>query len=121
MKTHGAQTPATTKHMYTTGESTESVDPTTAKPGKVTEENIAVTSPPEAPPTSKTTMSIATTLAATKPTTVPLSSSTAGLRVSSPTTGNTSNGAHQRLGQGRGGGEHLGPALKVFEGLCMYV
>ncbi|NWR57692.1 HEG1 protein, partial [Bucorvus abyssinicus] len=112
MKADGAQTPATTKHMYTTGESTEAVDPTTAKPGKVTEENIPVTRPSAAPPASKTTMSIATTLAATKPTTVPPSSSTAGLRMSSPTTGNTSNGAHQWLSQGRGDGEHLGPALK---------
>ncbi|KAK4817162.1 hypothetical protein QYF61_003501 [Mycteria americana] len=82
-KAHGAQTPTATKHVYTTGESTEAVDPTTARPGKVTEENIPVTSPSEAPPTSKTTVSIATTLAATKPTTVPPSSSTTGLRTSS--------------------------------------
>ncbi|XP_075009988.1 protein HEG homolog 1 [Calonectris borealis] len=81
-----AQTPAATKHVYTTSESTEAVDPTTARPGKVTEENIPVTSPSEALPTSKTTVSIATTLAATKPTTVPLSSSTTGLRTLSPAT-----------------------------------
>ncbi|XP_072730924.1 uncharacterized protein [Ciconia boyciana] len=82
-KAHGAQTPTATKHVYTTGESTEAVDPTTARPGKVTEENIPVTSPSEAPPTIKTTVSIATTLAVTKPTTVPPSSSTTGLRTSS--------------------------------------
>ncbi|KAM6348659.1 LOW QUALITY PROTEIN: protein HEG homolog 1 [Alca torda] len=82
-KAHRAQTPAATKHVYTTGESTEAVDPTTARPGKVTKENIPVTSPSEAPPTSKTIVSIATTLAATKPTTVPPSSSTTGLRTSS--------------------------------------
>ncbi|KAF1675019.1 hypothetical protein FQV07_0016539, partial [Pygoscelis papua] len=93
MKAHRAQTPTATKHVYTTGESTEAVDPTTARPGKVTEENVPVTSPSEAPPTSKTTVSIATTLAAAKPTTVPPSSSTAGLRMSSPATGNVSNGA----------------------------
>ncbi|XP_075566494.1 protein HEG homolog 1 [Pelecanus crispus] len=85
-KAHRAQTPTATKHVYTTGESTEAVDPTTARPGKVTEENIPVTSPSEVPPTSKTTVSIATTLAATKPTTVPPSSSTTGLRTSSPAT-----------------------------------
>ncbi|KAM9286910.1 LOW QUALITY PROTEIN: protein HEG homolog 1 [Morus bassanus] len=83
-KAHRAQTPAATKHVYTPGESTEAVDPTTAKPGKVTDESIPVTSPSEAPPTSKTTVSIATTLAATKPTTVPPPSSTTGLRTSSP-------------------------------------
>nr|XP_009928363.1 PREDICTED: protein HEG homolog 1 [Haliaeetus albicilla] len=86
VKAHRAQTPAATKHVYTTGESTEAVDPTTARPGKVTEENIPVTSPSEAPPTSKTTVSMATTLPATKSTTVPLSSSTARLRMSSPAT-----------------------------------
>ncbi|XP_009874287.1 PREDICTED: protein HEG homolog 1 [Apaloderma vittatum] len=86
MQAHRAPTPAATKHMYTTGKSTEAVDPTTARPGKVTEENIPVTSPSEAPPTSKTTVSIATTLAATKPTTVLPSSSTVGLRLSSPAT-----------------------------------
>ncbi|KAM6332455.1 LOW QUALITY PROTEIN: uncharacterized protein O3Q21_002773 [Podargus strigoides] len=85
-KSHKAQTPAATKHVYTTGESTEAVDPTTARPGKVTEENISVTSPSEAPPTSKTTVSIATTLAATKPTTVPPLSSTTRLRTLSPAT-----------------------------------
>uniref|UniRef100_A0A8B9YWC5 EGF-like domain-containing protein n=1 Tax=Buteo japonicus TaxID=224669 RepID=A0A8B9YWC5_9AVES len=86
VKAHRAQTPAATKHGYTTGESTEAVDPTTARPGKVTEEHIPVTSPSEVPPTSKTTVSMATTLAATKSTTVPLSSSTARLRMSSPAT-----------------------------------
>ncbi|XP_054686111.1 protein HEG homolog 1 isoform X4 [Grus americana] len=86
MKAHRAQTSTATKHVYTTVESREAVDPTTARPGKVTEENIPVTSPSEAPPTSKTTVSIATTLAATKPTTVPLSSSTSGLKMSSPAT-----------------------------------
>ncbi|XP_027579405.2 protein HEG homolog 1 isoform X1 [Pipra filicauda] len=85
-KDHRAQTPTATKHMYTTGERTEAVDPTTAKPGKVTEENIPVTSPSETTPTIKTTVRIATTLAATKPTSVPPSSSTAGLRTSSPAT-----------------------------------
>ncbi|NXJ82560.1 HEG1 protein, partial [Trogon melanurus] len=92
MKAHRAQTPAATKHMYTTGKSTEAVDPTTARPSKVTEESIPVTRPSEAPPTSKTTVSIATTLAAAKPTTILPSSSTAGLRMSSPATGNVSNG-----------------------------
>ncbi|NXG59231.1 HEG1 protein, partial [Hemiprocne comata] len=87
-KAHRAQTPAATKYVYTTAESTEAVDLTTARPGKVTEENIPVTSPSEAPPISKNTVSIETTLAATKPTTIPLSSSTAGLRTSSPATGN---------------------------------
>ncbi|NWW86027.1 HEG1 protein, partial [Rhynochetos jubatus] len=87
-KPHSPQTPAVTKHVFTTGQSTEAVDPTTARPGKVTKENIPVTSPSEAPPTSKTTVSIATTLAATKPTTVPPSSSTARPRTSSPATGN---------------------------------
>ncbi|CAN0151642.1 unnamed protein product [Bubo scandiacus] len=85
-KAHRPQMPTATKHVYTTGESTEAVDPTTARPGRVTEENIPVTSPSEAPPTSKTAVSIATTLAATKPTTAPPSSSTAGLRMSSPAT-----------------------------------
>ncbi|XP_035752196.1 protein HEG homolog 1 [Egretta garzetta] len=83
MKAHRAQTPIATKHVYTTGESTEAVDPTTVRPGKVTEKNIPATSPSEAPPTSKTTVNIATTLAATKPTTVPPSSSTTRLRTSS--------------------------------------
>uniref|UniRef100_A0A663N8T8 EGF-like domain-containing protein n=1 Tax=Athene cunicularia TaxID=194338 RepID=A0A663N8T8_ATHCN len=87
MKAHRPQTPTATKHVYTTDESTEAVDPTTARPGRVTEENIPVMSPSEAPPTSKTAVSIATTLAATKPTTTPLSSSTARLRISSPATG----------------------------------
>lgn len=103
MKAHRAQTPAATKHVYTTGESTEAVDPTTARPGKVTKENIPVTSPSEVPPTSKTTVSMATTLAATKSTAVPLSSSTARLRMSSPATGNMANGAHQWWGWGQGG------------------
>ncbi|NXG87589.1 HEG1 protein, partial [Stercorarius parasiticus] len=119
-KAHRAQTPAATKHVYTTGESTEAVDPTTARPGKVTKENIPVTSPSEAPPTSKTTVSIATTLAATKPTTVPPSSSTTGLRTSSTATGNMSNGAHQWWGWGRGDQQCLGPLLRVFERLYMY-
>ncbi|TRZ19829.1 hypothetical protein HGM15179_007288 [Zosterops borbonicus] len=86
VKDHRAQTPTATKHSYTTGKSTEAVDATTAKPGKVTEENLPVTSPSEAPPTIKTTVSIATTLAATKPTTVPPLSSTVGLRTSPPAT-----------------------------------
>ncbi|XP_032859267.2 protein HEG homolog 1 isoform X2 [Tyto alba] len=86
MSTHRPQTPTATKHMYTTGESAEAVDPTTARPGKVTEENIPVTSPSEASPTSKTTVSIATTLAATKPTSTPPSNSTTALRMSSPAT-----------------------------------
>ncbi|NXK82912.1 HEG1 protein, partial [Amazona guildingii] len=94
-KDHRAQTPAATEHVYTTSESTEAVDPTTARPGKVTEENILVTSPSEASPTSKTTVSLATTLAATKPTTVPPSSSTPRPRMSSPATGNVHSGAHQ--------------------------
>uniref|UniRef100_A0A8C0UJM8 Heart development protein with EGF like domains 1 n=1 Tax=Cyanistes caeruleus TaxID=156563 RepID=A0A8C0UJM8_CYACU len=86
VKDHRAQTPPATKHSYTTGKSTEAVHPTTSKPGKVTEENLHVTSPSEATPTTKTTLSIATTLAATKPTTVPPLSSTAGLRTSPPAT-----------------------------------
>ncbi|NXE09527.1 HEG1 protein, partial [Lophotis ruficrista] len=98
-KAHRTQTPVATKHTYTSGESTEAVDPTTARPRKVTEENVPATSPSEAPPTSKTTVSIATTLAATKPTTVSLSSSTTGLRTSSPATGNVYNGTLQRWGQ----------------------
>ncbi|XP_041328657.1 protein HEG homolog 1 isoform X2 [Pyrgilauda ruficollis] len=84
MKDHRAQTPTATKHSYTTGKSTEAMGPTTARPGKVTEGNIPVTSPSEAPPTTKTTVSIATTLAATKPTPAPPSSSTVGLRTSPP-------------------------------------
>ncbi|NXW48211.1 HEG1 protein, partial [Nyctiprogne leucopyga] len=121
-RAHRAHTPAATKHMYTTGESTEAVDPTTARPGKVTEENIPVTSPSEATSTSKTTVTIATTLTATKPTTVPPSSSTTGLRTSSPATGNVSNGAHQWWVQGRGGRNAwvlLQGSLKVY--VCMYV
>ncbi|XP_015490566.1 protein HEG homolog 1 isoform X1 [Parus major] len=86
VKDHRAQTPPATKHSYTTGKSTEAMDPTTSKPGEVTEENLHVTSPSEATPTTKTTLSIATTLAATKPTTVPPTSSTAGLRTSPPAT-----------------------------------
>ncbi|XP_066179188.1 protein HEG homolog 1 isoform X2 [Sylvia atricapilla] len=86
VKDHRAQTPTATKHSYTTGKSTEAMDVTTAKPGKVTEENLPVTSPSEAPPTVKTTVSFATTLAATKPTTVPPLSSTVGLRTSPPAT-----------------------------------
>ncbi|NWW38386.1 HEG1 protein, partial [Panurus biarmicus] len=87
MHDHRAQTPSATKHSYTTSKSTEAMDSTTAKPGKVTEENLHVTSPSKAPPTIKTTVSIATTLAATKPTTVPLPSSTVRLRTSPPATG----------------------------------
>ncbi|RLW04842.1 hypothetical protein DV515_00005644 [Chloebia gouldiae] len=86
MEDHRAQTPTATKHSYTTGKSTEAMGPTTAKPGKVTKENIPLTSPSEAPPTTKTTASIATTLAATKPTTAPPSSSTVGLKTSPPAT-----------------------------------
>ncbi|XP_030310641.1 protein HEG homolog 1 isoform X2 [Calypte anna] len=81
-KAHVTQTPAVTKHGSTTGESTEAVNPTTARPGK--EENIPVTNPSEVPPAS--TVSIATTSAATKPTTVPLPSSTTGLKTTSPAT-----------------------------------
>ncbi|KAI1237323.1 Protein HEG 1, partial [Lamprotornis superbus] len=86
IKDHRTHTPTATKHSHTTGKSTEAMDLTTAKPGKVTEENIPVTSPSEAPSTTKTTASITTTLAATKPTTVPPSSSTVGLRTSPPAT-----------------------------------
>ncbi|NXE90760.1 HEG1 protein, partial [Menura novaehollandiae] len=107
MKDHRAQTPTATKHGYTTGKSTEAVDPTTAKPGKVTDENIPVTSPSEAPPTIKTTVSIATTLAATKPTAVPPTSSTVGLRMSSPATGNVYNQTGQCWGQEPAGQECL--------------
>ncbi|NWR47033.1 HEG1 protein, partial [Regulus satrapa] len=100
VKEHRAQTPTATKHSYTTGKSTEAMDITTAKPGKATEESIPVTSPSEAPPTTKTTVSIATTLAATKPTTVPLSSSTVGLRTPPPATGNVySGGAKNKQGR----------------------
>ncbi|NXD43399.1 HEG1 protein, partial [Copsychus sechellarum] len=84
------QTPPATEQSYTTAESTEAMDLTTAKPGKVTEENIPVTSPTEAPPTTQTTASISTTLAATKPTTAPPPSSTAGLRTPPPATGELS-------------------------------
>ncbi|XP_014727275.1 PREDICTED: protein HEG homolog 1 isoform X2 [Sturnus vulgaris] len=86
IKDHRTHTPTATKHSQTTGKSTEAMDLTTAKPGKVTEENIPVTSPSEAPRTTKTTVSITTTLAATKPTTAPPSSSTVGLRTSPPAT-----------------------------------
>ncbi|NXM11952.1 HEG1 protein, partial [Ploceus nigricollis] len=116
MKDHRAETPTATKHSYTTGKSTEAMGPTTAKPGKVTEENIPVTSPSEAPPTIKTTVSIATTLAATKPTTAPPSSSTVGLRTSPPATGNVCNGSHQWWGQ-----EYLGPTSGLFKELCVHV
>ncbi|XP_064012782.1 protein HEG homolog 1 isoform X4 [Pogoniulus pusillus] len=81
-KARGAETPAATEHMYTTGESTQAMGPTTARPGKVTEESIPVTSP-KALATSKTTVSTAATLAGTKPTTNSPLSSTAGLRMSS--------------------------------------
>ncbi|NXP81179.1 HEG1 protein, partial [Ramphastos sulfuratus] len=113
-KAHGAETSAATEHMYTTGESTEAMDPTTSRPGKVTEESIPVTSP-KALATSKTTVSIATTLASTKPTTISPLSSTTGLRMSSPTTGNASNGTYQRWDQ-----DCLGYTLKTFEGMFMY-
>ncbi|NWH72263.1 HEG1 protein, partial [Piaya cayana] len=89
---HRPQTTIATKHTYTSTESTEAVDPTTARPDKVTKENIPVKRPSEIPSTIKTTVSMASTLVATKPTTVPLSSSTIGLRTSSPATGNMSNG-----------------------------
>ncbi|XP_069717589.1 protein HEG homolog 1 isoform X2 [Phaenicophaeus curvirostris] len=85
-KAHRPQTTIATKHMYTSAESTEAVDPTTARPDKVTKENIPVMRPSEVPSTIKTTVSIATTSVATKPTTVPLSSSTIRLRTSSPAT-----------------------------------
>ncbi|NXA72378.1 HEG1 protein, partial [Thryothorus ludovicianus] len=94
VKDHRARTPTATKHSHTTAKSTEAMVPTTAKPGKVTEENVPVTSPSEAPPTTKTTVSTSTTLAATKPTTVPLPSSTVGLRTPPPATGNVYNGSH---------------------------
>ncbi|NWI07308.1 HEG1 protein, partial [Tichodroma muraria] len=102
VKDHRAQTPTATQHSYTTGKSTEARDLTTAKPSKVTEENIPVTSPSEAPPTIKTTVSIATTLAAAKPTTVPPSSSTVGLRTPPPAAGNVYNGSHQFTSVGPG-------------------
>ncbi|XP_067995131.1 protein HEG homolog 1 isoform X1 [Melanerpes formicivorus] len=86
MKAHRAETPAATKHVYTTGESTEAVGTTAAGPGKVTEESIPVTSPSKTLAPSKTTVSIATTLAGTKPTTISPPSSTTGLRMSSPGT-----------------------------------
>ncbi|NXK58451.1 HEG1 protein, partial [Sylvietta virens] len=107
LKDHRAQTTTATKHSYTTGRGTEAMDTTTAKPGKVTEENLRVTSPSEAPPTSKTTVSIVTTSAAAKPTTAPPSSSTVGLRTSPPATGNVCNGSHQCWGQQQAGQEHL--------------
>uniref|UniRef100_A0A669PF34 Heart development protein with EGF like domains 1 n=1 Tax=Phasianus colchicus TaxID=9054 RepID=A0A669PF34_PHACC len=84
-KTHRAPTPTTTKHIYTTSESTKSVDPTTTVPSKVTKEIIPATSPPLVHPTSKTTVST-TTLTSTKPTTILPSSSTAGMRSTSPAT-----------------------------------
>ncbi|NXU15858.1 HEG1 protein, partial [Pardalotus punctatus] len=106
VKDHRAQTPTATKHGYTTGKSTEAMNPPSAKPGEVTEENIPVTSP-EATPTIKTTVSIATTLAATKPTTVPPSSGTVGLRTSPPATGNMYDGSHQCWSQEQPGQECL--------------
>ncbi|NXQ34662.1 HEG1 protein, partial [Alaudala cheleensis] len=121
MQDHRAQTPTATKHSYTTGKSTEAMEPTTAKPGKVTEGNLHVTSPSEAPPTIKTTVSIATTLAATKPTTAPPSSSTVGLRTSPPATGNVCNGSHQWWGQEQAGQEHVGHTQRVFRELCVHV
>ncbi|POI34785.1 hypothetical protein CIB84_001463, partial [Bambusicola thoracicus] len=84
-KTHRAPTPTTTKHFYTTGESTKSVDPTTTMPSKVTKEIIPATSPPVVRPTSKTTVSTPT-MTSTKPTTILPSSTTAGMRSKSPAT-----------------------------------
>ncbi|NXE56002.1 HEG1 protein, partial [Casuarius casuarius] len=107
-KTHRPHTPAATKTVYATGQSTEAIDHSTADTGKVTEERLPVTSPSEAPPPAKTTVSVATTSAAsTKPTTVTPLSSTAGLRTSSPVTGNISNGAHQRWSWDAGVGSML--------------
>ncbi|NXT15313.1 HEG1 protein, partial [Prunella fulvescens] len=117
-KDHRAQTPTATKHSFTTGKSTEAMAPTTAKPGKVTEQHIPVTSPSEAPPTIKTTVSTATTLAATKPTTAPPSSSTAGLRTSPPATGNVCNGSHQWWGQEQAGRNTWVP-LQEFSKSCV--
>ncbi|NXL92514.1 HEG1 protein, partial [Alectura lathami] len=90
-KAHRAPTPAATKHVYTTGASTEAMDLTTATPSKVTKEIIPATSPPEVPLTSKTTVSTRTVLAATKPTSILPLSSTAGMRITSPAAGNVSN------------------------------
>lgn len=120
-KDHRTQTPAATKHSHTTAESTEAMDITTAKPGKVTEENIPATSPTEAPPTTKTTVSTTTTLAATKPTTVPPTSSTARLRTSPPAAGDVYSGSDLCWGQEQAGQEHLGPTLGVFKELCVDV
>lgn len=120
-KDHRTQTPTATKHSHTTGESTEAMNLTTAKPGKVTEENIPATSPTEAPPTTKTTVSTTTTLAATKPTTVPPTSGTAGLRTSPPAAGDVYSGSHLCWGQEQAGQEHLGPTLGVFQELCARV
>ncbi|XP_031410088.1 protein HEG homolog 1 [Meleagris gallopavo] len=83
-KTHRAPTPTTTKHIYTTDESTKSVDPTITVPSKVTKEVIPATSPPIVRHASKTTVST-TTLTSTKLTTILPPSSTAGMR-SSPAT-----------------------------------
>ncbi|NXO63977.1 HEG1 protein, partial [Phainopepla nitens] len=114
MKDHRAQTPTATKHSHTTGRSTEALHPTTANPGKVTEENIPVTSPSEASPTTKTTVSIATTLAAAKPTTVPLSSSTFRLRTSPPATGNVHSGTHHSDGASNKQGRNTWVPLEEF-------
>ncbi|XP_048808721.1 protein HEG homolog 1 [Lagopus muta] len=84
-KTHRAPTATTTKHIYTTGESTKSVDPTTTVPSKVTKQVIPATSPPVVHPTSRTTVST-TTLTSIKSTTILPSSSTAGMRSTSPAT-----------------------------------
>ncbi|OXB58378.1 hypothetical protein ASZ78_012406, partial [Callipepla squamata] len=84
-KTHRAPTPTATKHIYTTGESTKPVGPTTTMPTKVTKEVLPATSPPVMRPTSKTTVST-TILASTKPTTILPSRSTAGMRITSPAT-----------------------------------
>ncbi|XP_072197960.1 protein HEG homolog 1 isoform X2 [Excalfactoria chinensis] len=84
-KTHRGPTPTTTKHIYTTGESTKSVGPTTTVPSKVTKGIIPATSPPVVHPISKTAVST-TTLTSTKPTTILPSSSTAAMRSTSPAT-----------------------------------
>ncbi|NXN16260.1 HEG1 protein, partial [Indicator maculatus] len=102
VKAHRAETPPATKHVYTTSESTEAVDPTTAGPGEATEESIPVTSPSKTLATSKTTVSIVTTLAGTKPTTISPLGSTTALRMSSPATGNVSKWHLSVVGPGPG-------------------
>ncbi|NXM84272.1 HEG1 protein, partial [Oenanthe oenanthe] len=120
---HRSHTPPATRHSYTTGESTEAMELTTAKPGKATEGNIPVTSPTEAPPTTKTTVSITTTLAA-KPTTVPPLSSTAGLRTPPPAAGDVYSASHLWWGQGQQGRSTWVPFQEFSElclRVCMYV